>query len=87
MSPLWKTDNRNQVPLFKRLLICYMARVDSEEKCIKEMGPAVRALIEVRDRKLYRETHATFEDYVRAKWGEKTLKMLAVWGEAVRERN
>jgi hypothetical protein len=26
------------------------------------------ALLEVRDRRLYRETHATFEDYCRERW-------------------
>lgn len=28
-----------------------------------------RALLEIRDRRLYRETHATFEAYCRERWG------------------
>ena len=59
----------------------------TEEDCIKKMEPVARALITIRDKKLYRERYATFEDYTRCEWGSETLAMLAVWENAIRERN
>jgi hypothetical protein len=44
-------------------------------------------LITIRDRRLFRDKYATFEDYVRDKWGEVILKNLEVWEKATSERN
>ena len=59
----------------------------TESECINKMAPVAEALITIRDKKLYREHYATFEDYVADRWGEECLKTLAVWEEARRERN
>ena len=59
----------------------------TESECIEKLAPMAEALITMRDKKLYRFTHATFEDYVKERWGEKVLKILAGWEEARRERN
>jgi hypothetical protein len=59
----------------------------TESECIKEMASTAEALIAIRDKKLYPAQYATFEDYVRDRWGEEFLKTLAVWEGARRERN
>jgi hypothetical protein len=41
----------------------------TEAECIKKMEREAKALITIRDRRLFRDKYATFEDYVRDKWG------------------
>ena len=59
----------------------------TESECIEQSAPVAEALIKIRDHKLYPQNYATFEDYVKERWGEKVLKTLAEWEEARRERN
>ena len=59
----------------------------TEAECIKNMEREAKALITIRDRRLFRDKYATFEDYVRDKWGEVILKNLEVWEKATSERN
>ena len=40
--------------------------IDAGIKAFCEMG---KALVTIRDRKLYRETHGTYEDYCKDRWG------------------
>jgi hypothetical protein len=59
----------------------------TEAECIKKMEREAKVLITIRDRRLFRDKYATFEDYVRDKWGEVILKNLEVWEKATSERN
>jgi len=58
----------------------------NESECIAQMESVAKALIKIRDQKLYRDEFATFEDYVRARFGAEVLNILATWEQAVRER-
>jgi hypothetical protein len=49
-----------------RDLSFYEKQIESGAKAFRVAGEALR---EIRDRKLYRERHATFEDYCRSRWG------------------
>lgn len=40
-----------------------------EKRCDEQVLAVRAALLEIRDRKLYRENHNTFEDYCREQWG------------------
>ena len=46
---------------------------------------AAKALVEIRDRKLYRATHGTFERYGQERWGYERsyLYSLCQWGETL----
>jgi hypothetical protein len=59
----------------------------TETECIEQLAPVAEVLIKIRDRKLYLRNYATFEDYVKGRWGERILKLLAEWEEARGERN
>jgi hypothetical protein len=59
----------------------------TEAECIKKMEPVAKALITIRDRRLFRDKYATFEDYVRDNRGEECLKNLEVWEKATNARN
>jgi hypothetical protein len=46
------------------------ARLSEQESIIQESGSAVgRALMVIRDERLYRAEHKTFEDYCQTRWG------------------
>jgi hypothetical protein len=51
------------------------------------MEPVAKALITIRDQRLFRDKYATFEDYVRDNRGEECLKNLEVWEKATNARN
>jgi hypothetical protein len=61
------------------------------EKVKEKYGPMMKALQDIRDKRLFRERHKTFEEYVRDKWpgeeGEYMLKMLAEWEAMLSEHN
>ena len=59
----------------------------TESECIKLMAPVAEALITIRDKELYRNQYATFEDYVRERWGDQYLRVLAAWEKARSEQN
>jgi hypothetical protein len=45
------------------------------EKTLAGMDEAIEALIEIRDLRLYRETHTSFEDYCLERWGKTWRRM------------
>jgi hypothetical protein len=49
----------------KQLLVNDEQHIQSH---LESFAPAGQALKEIRDKRLYRETHATFEDYCRKRW-------------------
>ena len=51
------------------------------------MEPVCKALQEIRDKKLYRSTHPTFEAYVREEFCSEALDHLKLWEEIVAQRN
>ena len=55
--------------------------------CLAEMEPVCKALQEIRDKKLYRSTHPTFEAYVREEFCSEALDHLKLWEEIVAQRN
>jgi hypothetical protein len=59
----------------------------TEFECVKQLAPMAEALITIRDKKLYRDRYSTFEDYVRERWGDQCLRILAAWEEARSEQN
>jgi hypothetical protein len=46
----------------------------TESECIKKSASVAEVLIAIRDKNLYPAQYATFEDYVRDRWGEEYLK-------------
>ena len=56
------------------------------ETVLGAFSESAEALREIRDQKLYRGTHATFQDYVRDRWNmpEEHLDLVEVWLEATR---
>lgn len=47
-----------------------------------EFLDVLRSLAEIRDQRLYRETHATFEEYVRHRWGDEALRIFESMSKA-----
>ncbi len=47
----------------------------TESECIKKAVSVAEALIAIRDKNFCPAQYATFEDYVRDRWGEEYLKI------------
>jgi hypothetical protein len=54
---------------------------------VAKYGPTMKALQDIRDKRLYIETHKTFESYVKEKFGEDLLVLLAEWEKVLSQHN
>jgi len=61
-------------------------RLGELEEGIQRFVEAGEALLAVRDRRLYRESHRTFEDYCRERWGLERANQAIDFAQAVRGR-
>ena len=56
-------------------------RLLNSDDGLEETEAMCRAMAEIRDKRLYRVSHKSFEDYARDKFTPEEMKLLAAWEE------
>lgn len=73
------TTNGTLTPGEKRHLGALEKRIERGMSVFREVG---EALIEIREKRLYRETHATFDQYIRERWQFERARAYQLMGAA-----